>query len=422
MAAKTPPKVRLAKPKGRPMQLRYFDPKTGAEVRISTGTTCEIEAATMKRELEAKLLLGIDPKPTKYMGSPRMAWDDFREAYRTQYLNSGEVRPKSAIDSESRLDIAERIIKPRTLGDMAKPGALYELQQRLREGAGLEKRPESKRNKKKKLGRPQGLPRAPMTVHNYMATIIAALNWAAADERKWLPSVPKVRKAKTAKLRQMKGRPITAEEFDRVLAKVESVVGAEAAESWKHVLHGLWESSLRLGELLHVHWTDANYILPVWRRGALPVLSIPSDMQKNETEESIPMLPGFETLLLETPKVQRTGWAFNPQSLQTKHKRRVRHGRPNVEWVSKVISRIGEKAGVIVQTAKGDKPAKFASAHDLRRSCADRMVDAGVPERELAAVMRHASVETTRRHYAPQKVQRTAGVIREKLSTVAECT
>jgi integrase len=348
-----------------------------------------------------------------------MPWEDFREAYRRDYLQSPDMREKSAIHAESRLDIAERIAKPRTLGDMAKVETLQELQRQLIAGAG---RVASKAKSKSKRRRPADLPRAPMTVHNYMGSVIAALNWAAADERKWLPAVPKIRKPKTAKLRQMKGRPITAEEFERMLDKTEEVVGKVAAPSWKYILRGLWESSLRLGELMHVHWTDANYILPVWRKGALPVLSIPHDMQKNETEESIPMLPGFESVLLETPQAERTGWAFNPQSLQTKLGRSVRHGRPNAEWVGKVISEIGEKAGVIVQPARGQAPAKFASAHDLRRSCADRLVDAGVPERELAAVMRHASVETTRRHYAPVKVQRTAGVIRETLLAVVNRT
>ena len=70
---------------------------------------------------------------------------------------------------------------------------------------------------------------------------------------------------------------------------------------------------------------------------------------------------------------------------------------------------------MVVEPPKGDQKAKYASAHDLRRSCADRLVAAGVPEREVAAIMRHASVETTRRHYAPGSVQRSATIIREKL-------
>jgi hypothetical protein len=52
------PKVRIARPDGRPIQLRYTDPETKREVRISTGTRDEDEAADQKEKLEAKLLLG----------------------------------------------------------------------------------------------------------------------------------------------------------------------------------------------------------------------------------------------------------------------------------------------------------------------------------------------------------------------------
>jgi integrase len=256
-------------------------------------------------------------------------------------------------------------------------------------------------------------PRSPITVRNYMATIVAALRWA--EYMGWLPTVPKLRKIKVAKLRQMKGRPITAEEFERMLGKVKDKVGAEAEASWKYLLRGLWESGLRLDELMHVHWSDGRYIVPRWRRGALPVLEIPAPMQKNDTEESIPLLPGFESLLLKTPEPQRFGWVFNPMSLQTMLGRRARFQRTDAEWVGKVITRIGKAAGVIVRPAVGDKPAKYASAHDLRRSCAERLISAGVPEREVSRVWRHASIETTRRHYAPGTVQQSAGAIRAAL-------
>jgi hypothetical protein len=43
-------------------------------------------------------------------------------------------------------------------------------------------------------------------------------------------------------------------------------------------------------------------------------------------------------------------------------------------------------------------------------------VSAGVPEREVGRVLRHASVETTRNHYAPGTVQESACVIRALLS------
>ena len=53
-------------------------------------------------------------------------------------------------------------------------------------------------------------------------------------------------------------------------------------------------------------------------------------------------MPGFESLLHQTPERERFGWAFNPISLQTKLGRYVRYQRPNVEWVGKVISTSGK--------------------------------------------------------------------------------
>ena len=132
----------------------------------------------------------------------------------------------------------------------------------------------------------------------------------------WIPKTPKIRKVRVAKLKHMKGRPVTLEEFERMLAVTAKVVGDGVAESWRHVLRGIWESGLRIDELMHVAWDDASAIRPVWQKGRLPVLAIPHHQQKNATEESIPLLPGFEALLLETPEPDRRGWAFNPQSRQ----------------------------------------------------------------------------------------------------------
>ncbi len=399
------PTVRMAKPTGRPIQLRYTDPDTGKEVRITTGTHDPEEAKQHLDQLKAKLLLGIEAKPKKRKaGGKHMAWEEFRERFSTGHLAG--LRRSSLVDGNSRLNVIERIAKPRTLADLATSESLHDLQNDLL--AGVESR--------------KGRPRSPHTVKTYMAVMIAALNWA--QYMGWLDSVPKVRKVKTSKLKHMKGRPITTEEFERMLMATTAVVGAQAAPSWQHLLKGLWESGLRIDELMHVSWDDSNCIMPVWQRGALPVLAIPAPMQKNDTEESIPMVAGLEELLQETPEAERCGWVFNPGSLRTKHKRRPSETRPHADWVGKVVSRIGEKAGIVVEPAKGKpdaadyRPTKYATAHDFRRGFADRLAAAGVSERDLAAIMRHANVETTRKHYAPGNVQRTAGAIRERLATV----
>ena len=108
---------------------------------------------------------------------------------------------------------------------------------------------------------------------------------------------------------------------------------------------------------------------------------------------------------------------FNPESLQTRIGRKPRHGRFDAEWVGKVITRIGKAADVIVEQAdqRTGRPVKYASAHDLRRSCGERLRNAGVPPLVICRVMRHASWETTRKHYAPGDIQQDAGVLRKLL-------
>ncbi len=390
------PRVRIAKPTGRPIQLRYTDPQTGKEVRITTETYDAETAIELKKQLEAKLLLGIDAKPKRRKGGPSMGWEEFRERYTELQLST--LRDKTVTSAECRLDIAERILKPRYLSDVANSEALHELQSKLLrgdEGHG---------------------PRAKYTVRNYMAAVVAALSWA--EYMQWLPAVPKLKKIKVAKLKHMKGRALTRKEVRAMLKAVGAVVGKEAGPSWRYLLRAILHSGLRLEEIMSLHWSDERYITPQWPRRQEPVLVVPAAMQKNDTEESIPLLPSFDRLLTITPKVQRFGWVVNPMSLQTKLGRGVRHQRPDAEWVGKVISRIGKAAGIVVEPAKGSRKEKFASSHDLRRTCAERLVSAGVPEREVSRVLRHASTETTRKHYAPGTVQESAVIIRRRLTAM----
>lgn len=221
----------------------------------------------------------------------------------------------------------------------------------------------------------------------------------------------------------MKGRPITQAEFKQMLDATAAEVGEQAADSWKFVLRGLWESALRIEELMHVSWDKPGTIRPVWPKDLLPVLEIPALMQKNDTNESIPILPGLEKLLLEIPRNERTDWVFNPLSLQLKLGRKVRHQRPDADWVGKVISRIGKKAGVVVDQGdvSADKPPKFASAHDLRRSCAENLHNANVPPMLICRVMRHSSWETTRKHYVAGDVQQAAHTLRRILNPDVQC-
>jgi len=392
-------KVRIARPSGRPYQVRYRCPTENREVRISVGSRDEYEAERLRRETEARLLLGLKTTHlNRPLLGPEMEWEHFREQYSQLHLMT--VRDSTAFHAESRLDLAERILKPRRLQDLADPHALQQLQSKLLGGA------HSRRGK----------PRSVHTVRGYMNTVLAAVNWAHLQG--WLPESPKLRKIKTPKQKSMKGRPITESEFQRMLDAVPGIVGDEAADSWKFCLRGLFESALRLDELMHVSWDLPGTIRPVWKKNQFPVLEIPAELQKNDTEECIPLLKWFESLLLEVPERERTGWIFNPRSLQERVGRKVRHERPDSQWVGKVISKIGKAADVIVEAAdeRTGRPVKFASAHDLRRTCGERLREAEVPPLIICRVMRHSSWETTRKHYAPGDIQKDAAVLQRVLS------
>ena len=81
-----------------------------------------------------------------------------------------------------------------------------------------------------------------------------------------------------------------------------------------------------------------------------------------------------------------------------------------------------EAANVMVHPGdeRTGRPVKYASAHDLRRSCADKMLEAEIPENVVTRVMRHASFETTRRHYAAGDVQRDARKLQSILGTTSD--
>ena len=100
-----PPKVRLESPANRPIQAVYKCPIEERFIRLSTGTYDEAEAEEFRRDVEAKLRVGISPRSTRTRSGASMPWETFRERYSTGHLANN--RAKAAIDAESRIDVAE---------------------------------------------------------------------------------------------------------------------------------------------------------------------------------------------------------------------------------------------------------------------------------------------------------------------------
>jgi integrase len=201
----------------------------------------------------------------------------------------------------------------------------------------------------------------------------------------------------------MKGRPITAEEFERMLAAVPAVVGEEAAPQWARYLRGLWVSGLRLTESLELWWDRPDRLYPVFPKKGRPMLHVPGELEKGNSDRLLPIAPEFALFLAETPEPERAGPVFKLTG-----RRRGRPERPHPHRVSEIVSEIGAKAGVRVYVdPKDPEKVKYASAHDLRRAFGERWAARLMPA-QLMELMRHESIETTLRFYVGTDAQRTA--------------
>ena len=96
------------------------------------------------------------------------------------------------------------------------------------------------------------------TIARHLRHVKACLRWA--ERQGMMTKAPAIEMPKLPKGQSfMKGRPITAEEFDRMLAIVEKVRPQDAA-AWKNLLNGLWLSGLRLSEALALDWEEGLFV------------------------------------------------------------------------------------------------------------------------------------------------------------------
>jgi integrase len=480
--------------------LKFYCPIQGKRIRKNCGTRDRRQARRVQRECRERLANGkygesggaITAAQTKEMSKPIHSHNVFgsskswQEAY---YRYRERFKGRSIDDVMSRLSIAERIFELRrreqglaagiTLQECLNDDGIEYLQERLL--AGDESRFDS---------------RSPVTVNSIVRTVMTFAGFCAGRKRKWIERLPEVERFGADG--GMKGRPVTGEEFDRLLDVVPRVVGEAPASSWRFALRVLWESTFRIGDLMDFSWDDPQHIYPNWpsRTGQRPTLKIPPT-QKNGKEQEVPMLPGLAKLLEAVPEGQRTGWVANPLPIEYELKSQgdewfmpaandlkaliadysnstiaracavsetsvrkwlmrlglVRHehvqygrneiprvqvarlraraaqhdhhtacrgsGRLTKEHVSRIIAKIGKAANIVVRRA--DKEAgirvKYASAHDLRRGCALRLINAGVSAESLQVIMRHHDFSTTQKFYgATKQAQAAAAEVYEKLA------
>ncbi len=342
-------------------QMQYVDPVTRKKKTRSTGVVKtglkkdRTEAERVAAKWEAELREG------RYSTVGKVSWAAFRQRYESEKVPS--LAEGTALQIQAVMNQIEALVNPQRLADLT-PDLLSVFQAGLR----------GRRMKES-------------TIAGKLGHLRAALSWAKSIGLiREVPEITKPKRAKGARL--MKGRPVTGEEFDRMLAAVEKVRPHDAI-TWKQYLTGLWLSGLRLEESLVLSWDDEGTLL-IDLSGKHPRLRIWANSEKGNQDRLLPLTPDFAEWLLKTPREQRTGRVFRLSGLLS--------GKPiTPKRVSRVVSEVGKRAGVIVNKIDG----KYASAHDLRRSFGTRWAPKVRPA-TLQLLMRHESIETTLKYYVAQ--------------------
>lgn len=405
----------------RNLLLQWIDPKTGRRRSKSAKTSNRKEAerlAVLKAEELRKNHGRVATDPT---------WDEFKAAYLRYMAEDAEVKRSTIAKTEATFAFIDRYKKPRRLSQITS----------IWIGHWLELLRETPIDRSFGAGKSSDRLRSTATIRGHLVTLRTALTWAAEDKHflDEIPSFPKSKK-RGRKLRGKvvgaKGRPLTGEEFDRMLAVVPDVVGNEVAADWVFFLRGLYLSGLRLDEALRLswdQWSDTGF--RVVEVGSEFLIEIDEDAQKNNEEQLLPLAADFVDFLASVPVEDRNGYVFNPrpqplsQSPAAIERRAAyaarrnatdpnrvclkRHERSTKDHASSTVRRIGKRANVI--TAKKDGRVHYATAHDLRRSFGLRW-SRKVKAPQLMELMRHADIATTMTFYAKSRAEQTAAEIR----------
>lgn len=368
--------------------MRYKCPLTGKQVQRSTGTTKQKAAENKAAKWEAELQEG------RYQQSSRMSWDKFRLHWEQSKL--GTQRGSTATNYAATFNAFENHCHPERLTDLTTAKvAMFAAELR-----------KPKVRKAKKEGEEDTVYKlSEASIARHLRHLKAIARWAHNQELLTkLPKFDMPRKASGAQ--RMKGRPITLEEFERMLAATEGIVGNGAAESWKLLLRGLWATGLRLSEAMALRWDHQPGGVSVALDGKQSVLAFDAESQKSGKVQHVPLAPEAVELLEQHERAG--GYVFNPQR---------KNGEPmarHVLKIGKTISRIGKAAGVVTDPATG----KTATAHDLRRAFGSRWSKLVMPA-TLKEIMRHEAIETTMTYYVQQNAKLTASELWAARGTIS---
>jgi len=273
---------------GRCLMMTYKDPTTGKKVAKTSGTTDRTAAERAAGVWEDELNCG------RYQAPSKLTWAEFRARYEAEKLSS--LAPGTRATARDALNYLERLVNPDRVAKLT-AAALSRFQAELR-------KPREIIKGDKKIIKPAA---KDTTIARHLRHVKAALRWGAKVGL--LAKAPEIEMPKVAKGQTlMRGRPITAEEFDRMVATIPKVRPHDGP-AWERLLRGLWLSGLRLGEALTISW-DQDAPVSVDLSGRRPALRIFAEAQKARRDEVLPMTPDLAQFLAETPEAERVGRVF----------------------------------------------------------------------------------------------------------------
>jgi len=201
--------------------------------------------------------------------------------------------------------------------------------------------------------------------------VIRNLFYQARKWNKFFGENP-VSKSGMPEINDQKERVLTPEEEARLLSVSPSYLQ-------EIILIGL-NTGMRKGEILGLKWE--------WIDLEESIITLPQTNTKNNKIRRIPINPIVRKILLE--RKIRTGlseYVFPSETSKTGH----------ISWLRRSFSTACKRAGI--------QGLRF---HDLRHSCATRLVESGIPLHAVAKLLGHSTVKVTERYSHPESSVRQA--------------
>ena len=313
-------------------------------------------------------------------GSPEsVGWGAFRSLYEESQL----VHLKSAASYRTVLNTVESIIAPRTVDDLTSEA--IEAWQRTLVARG----------------------KSSATVASYSKHLRAVLKWA--ENRQVVDRSPIIKAGDT---NQMRGRPLSLEEVERMLWAATKLLGNAGSQPVQRVIRAALFIGLRRTEFFRCYWDRDDMIMPSGLTGGTPSIHFPAATHKRGQDATIALSPDAVEMFCETPKRQRSGLIFLPI-------RGIRKQITTPDGLGRLIAAVGERAKVITQNDPVTGQKRYATMHDLRRTLGTRLAqEESLTPAEVMSQMRHRSIETTMKNYFRADVAKTA----RKFLKIKGCT